>query len=228
MDELLNFLQKYEIWIYVLISAVSFLYIRRMIQSAIEWRRAIFGLEREIARRKFLSALSIFLLLSLLGIIEFSLVTFVVPVYPQLIARITTPTLNPAATPTNTVVVSEASSRESQPTPTSVALIAEGCVPNQIEWTNPKNNSELRGKIELSGSINVTNLGFYKYEYAAVGNENWITIAADNANNRVDAVLGVWDTSQLIPGDYRLRLVVADNQNQFLPACVINIRITAP
>ena len=39
---------------------------------------------------------------------------------------------------------------------------------------------------------------------------------------------GVWDTSQLEPGDYRLRLVVVDNVNNVYPPCVISVRIAAP
>ena len=39
---------------------------------------------------------------------------------------------------------------------------------------------------------------------------------------------GTWDTSQLVPGDYLLRLVVTDNVNNLFPACVISVRVVAP
>ena len=44
----------------------------------------------------------------------------------------------------------------------------------------------------------------------------------------VNALLGNWDTTLLVPGDYLLRLVVADSQNQLLPACVVSVRVVAP
>ena len=106
----------------------------------------------------------------------------------------------------------------------------EGCIPGELDWTFPKNGVQISGLVNLKGTIQVPNLGFYKYEYSSVGSNNWITIAAGNTNI-TDSALGgggAWNTSQLVPGDYRLRLVAADNQNQALPACVINIRIVAP
>jgi hypothetical protein len=112
--------------------------------------------------------------------------------------------------------------------PTKETILPVGCTPGQVEWTFPKAGDEISGKVELKGTVNVPNLGFYKYEFSQAGVENWMTIAAGNENNKVDAVLGTWDTTLLIPGDYQLRLVVADNQNQLMPACVIPIRIVAP
>ena len=55
----------------------------------------------------------------------------------------------------------------------------------------------------------------------------WSTIAAGNTNI-VNNILGNWDTTLLVPGDYLLRLVVADSQNQLLPACVVSVRVIAP
>lgn len=228
MDEFFNFLKTYELWVYVLLSIIAFIYIRRMIIAIMEWRHAIFGMEKEIARRSFFSALAIFFLLSMLAIVEFSLVTFVAPAYPQMVAKLATATLNPAASATITLSLTEISIEIDQITPTALEILTEGCVPGQIEWNYPNNGEEIRGKVELRGTINVANLGFYKYEYASIDNVNWITIAADNANDRIDSILGVWDTSQLIPGDYRLRLVIANNENQFMPACVVSVRILAP
>jgi hypothetical protein len=46
---------------------------------------------------------------------------------------------------------------------------------------------------------------------------------------RIDEELdGSWNTQALVPGDYRLRLVMTDNENQTLPACEITVRVTPP
>jgi hypothetical protein len=78
--------------------------------------------------------------------------------------------------------------------------------------------------------VNVVNLGFYKYEYVQAGSSDWITIAAGNtpvtgSTETEEAQQHSWDTSDLISGDYQLRLVVADNENNTLPACTVSIRI---
>jgi hypothetical protein len=104
---------------------------------------------------------------------------------------------------------------------------SNGCVAGTLEWTYPKNDGQLKGTETLKGTIQVPNLGFYKYEYSSAGSDNWVTIAAGN-QKVTDKELGTWDTSQLVPGDYRLRLVVADNKNQALPACIISVRIISP
>jgi hypothetical protein len=73
--------------------------------------------------------------------------------------------------------------------------------------------------------VNIPDLGFYKYEVAAVGSDIWATVAAARTTV-TDGPLGQWDTRSLSPGDYRIRLVVSDNQGQPLPACIITVRVS--
>jgi hypothetical protein len=110
--------------------------------------------------------------------------------------------------------------------PTATAQ-ATGCIPGQIDITTPKSGDTVNGSIELVGTADVPNFGFYKYEFAPLGSDTWATILA---NNKViqDGNLGNWDTSAITPGDYQLRLVVSDNQGNNLPACVVPVRIIAP
>ena len=96
-----------------------------------------------------------------------------------------------------------------------------------IEWQVPKANEALSATVELKGVVNVPNLGFYKYEFSQPGTNQWTTIAAGNTP-LVSGTIGYWNTSQLPAGDYLLRLVVADNQNQLFPACIVSVRITKP
>jgi hypothetical protein len=155
-------------------------------------------------------------------------VSFIVPSYLAGKIELSTPTMVLITTPTWTLAVDSGKTNPTLATVSPVAIIAEGCVSGEIEWVYPKNGDEIQGKAELRGTVNVPNLGFYKYEYSKSDSSDWLTIAADNVNGKVNTVLGVWDTSQIVPGDYRLRLVVADNQNQLMPACVVAVRVLSP
>jgi hypothetical protein len=86
---------------------------------------------------------------------------------------------------------------------------------------------QISGTIELKGTVNVLNLGFYKYEFTALGQENWQIIAAGNVK-KVNELLGVWNTGERAPGDYLLRLVVTDNENNALAPCIIPVQVMAP
>ena len=227
MEDLLRFLETYEVWIYVLLATASLIPLRRLLVAWHEWRSALFGLERERAQREFSSSMSILMLLILIGLAQFFLISFIAPGMPQTNA-LATPTIDRLATPEKTQAVTlTPQTAPTGPLPT-LAVVAEGCIPGQIEWTFPKNNGQINGTATLKGTVNVPDLGFYKYEYSSAGSDNWITIAAGNSKKTDEALGGQWNTSQLAQGDYRLRLVVADNKNQTLPACTINIRITSP
>ncbi len=223
MDELLRFLQKYEVWIYVVLGIGALVYIQKLVQSWNEWRSTVFGLEREAAQRKLSAALTILVLMALLVLSEFFIVSFVVPSIPQQ-STLATPTLDLLATSTATLPPQAGATPTGQSPQTTAAPLIEGCTPGVIEWTAPRPGESVSQTIELKGTVNVPNLGFFKYEYAPVGSDDWVTIAAGN-QPLIDGFIGTWNTTQLVPGDYRLRLVVVDNQNQFFPACVVQVRV---
>ena len=224
MDEILRFLVVYEAWIYGILAVGGLVYLRRVLQAVREWRGATFGLEKENARYRFSIAMTILLVFILLGAVEFLTVSFYFPTRVRSTV-LATPTLDILATATVTLPAgTRPAVTPTGLTTTLAVVITEGCTPSVIEWTFPKNGGELKGTVDLKGTVNVPNLGFYKYEYSPVGSKDWVTIAAGNTKSFV----GAWNTAQLTPGDYRLRLVVADNQNTILPACVINIRIISP
>jgi hypothetical protein len=229
MEELFPFLQKYEIWIYVFFGAVALIPLQQLISAWRAWQGSVYGLEREIAQRRFSAAMSILVLLVLLIFLEFVIVSFVVPGYPQ-IASFPTATLDllatstvtlPAATgPTQSAILPGAQNATGE-------AMKEGCTPNKIEWISPKAGDEINANIQLTGTVNVPNLGFYKYQYAQKGEDLWTTVAGGNLP-KVKGDIGFWYTDQLRNGDYLLRLVVADNQNNLFPACVIQVRINNP
>ena len=80
---------------------------------------------------------------------------------------------------------------------------------------------------ELKGTVNVPNLGYYKYEFSRPGEELWLPIAVGNQAKN-DGQIGFWNTSLLDQGDYFLRLVVSDNEDNLFPACKIPVRVVNP
>jgi len=230
MNELVPFLQKNEIWIYILLGLVALIPLQRLISAWRAWQGSIFGLEREIAQRRFSSALTVLLLLIFFVLGEFVTVSFVAPNYPQG-SMVSTATLDILATATVTLpVMVESTSDPIQATEAlteTVLVDQQGCVPNQIEWIYPQPGQEVSATVELIGTVNIPNLGFYKYEYAKPGDDIWNTIAAGN-QPKVEGGIGFWNTSQLPQGDYQLRLVVSDNENNLFPACVISVQVVQP
>lgn len=231
MRDFLFVLEAYELWIYALLGVVLLFYLRKLALAAREGRVAQFGFEKIIAQRKISFALTLVVIFGLLMLAEFVLVSFVSPNLPQQ-KMLATPTLDLVSTPTATLPVAAldvTSTPESiQVTPMDVA--AEGCVAGSIEWVYPQNGDVIQGTVNLDFIVNVTNLGFYKYEYVQAGSSEWVTIAAGNApvvstGEDEDAAQRTWNTAALIPGDYQLRLVVADNENNTLPACTVSIRV---
>jgi hypothetical protein len=228
MEEILRFLQNYEIWIYTILGIGVLFPANQVIRALREWRGAAFGLERESARRRFSNGMTVVLVFFVLGAVEFFLVSFLLPNRPRS-TILATPTIDLLAT--STVTLAAGALQTVTPTGFSLSVTPvanEGCTPGKIEWTFPKNGGQLKGTVVLKGTIQSPNLGFYKYEYSPTGSDKWTTIAAGNKNTTNEELGGAWNTAQLTPGDYQLRLVVADNQNQVQPACVITIRIIAP
>ena len=213
--------------IFVLLTVGLIFGLRRISRARTEERGAVFGLEREIALHHMRQAIAALTVVSFLALAEFALVVFLAPNTPGL-TQLATPTLNPLLTPTGTFPL-EFMETLGVVTPggPTVTIQATGCIPGQIDITTPKPGDTLQGSVELMGTANIPNFGFYKYEFAPIGSGIWGTIVAKNIPIQ-DGNLGSWDTSAIAAGDYQLRLVVSDNQGNDLPACVIPVRIKAP
>jgi hypothetical protein len=225
MIETLGFLTKYEVWIYILAGGIGIIYFRKIILALQERRAAVFGLERENANRQLNSAGSLLGIMLLLAIGEFTLVTFVSPFVPQ-VKVLATPTLDLLATSTVTLRVSGGTPLASGTPGTPVPAKSNGCIPGQLEFTNVEPGQEFSKTIKLEGTTNVPGFGFYKYEYGQPGQENWVTIAAGN-EIKIKAEIGAWNITQLPQGDYELRLVVVNQQNESMPPCVVPIRVVS-
>jgi len=228
MEEILLFLRSYEVWIYLLLGGAAIWAFRKLAAARKEVHLALYGLEREKSQAKFNNRLVILIFLGMLGLGEFILVTFVQPqVNTQ--AILPTPTLNLEQTATvETPTLAEAATPQVTFTPTvRVEEVSEGCIPGALEWVNPTDATEISGSVDLRFIVQVQNLGFYKYEYSALGTDQWQTIAAGNTLIDEEKSGGTWVTETLIPGDYRLRLVAINSSNETIAICAINVRVIA-
>lgn len=224
VEALLRFLKEYETVLYLVLGGGAFISLRALISAWNEWRLAVFGLEKELIFQRIRLWGSFFILVVLIGLSQFCLVSFVAPYLPAS-ALLATPTLSltaPSGMPAPTMPPDGKGTASPAPPPGSV-----GCLPNQFLFTFPQPGEQVKGKVAPRVTVNFSDLGFFKYEYAPAGSDDWRTIAADN-QIRIDYELNPWDTTALTPGDYQLRLVATNNLGETLPPCVIPVRVLAP
>lgn len=221
MADFLKFISTYEALIYIVLAIGALFSFRWLYRSWTEWRVAVFSLEREFSSRRLSRSVLISALIVIMFCVEFFVASFVVPGLPADFF-LTTPTLDLISTPTGTLSAELLTQIANQP---QVAQPnAAGCTPGQIELSFPEAGDEIRGVIELTGTVNIPNFGFYKYEVAPNGSDTWATIAAGRTVVNQGS-LGRWDTTALTPGDYQLRLVVVDNQGTVLTPCVVPVQV---
>jgi hypothetical protein len=236
MVEAIRFFREYEVWIYVVAGAIAVWQVGKFVLAWQELSKAAFGLERETAQYKLNTAAALLVLMLLTVVGEFMLVSFVAPAVPGAIP-IPTPTLDLLATPsitlpppTPTLSGTNQLTGTVQPEGTlePAAMPEESvCVAGQVMISDPKDGQEISDIVTLVGTATTPKFGFYKYEVARPGDSSWLTIGGGR-NPVVEGKLGDWDTTTRVPGEYLLRLVVTDNEGNYLPACVIRVRIAPP
>ncbi len=221
VSEVVQFLTAYEIWIYAILSLIAFGFLIKLFKAISYWRDATFGIEKEIAKRRFINAGMTLVVLFVFALSEFFFVSFSASSLPST-QFIPTPTIDVLATATATLPPIENSVAQVSPTPQP-----DTCIPGQVNWISPEVGDQISDVVPLIGEVNIPNFGFYKYEYAAVGSELWTTIAGGNKIDENNEI-GSWNTTQLLAGDYLLRLVVLDNQNVEFGSCVVGVRVINP
>ena len=92
-----------------------------------------------------------------------------------------------------------------------IASVPVGSVFGQADSaiTTPESGSAIQGKVDVSGYIKSTNFARYDldFSHSPGPEEGWFNIKTSD-NNPPDGLLGVWDTSSISDGNYRLRLTV--------------------
>jgi len=228
MNEILRYLKDLEFLIYIILGTFTVWQLRKFYLAWEELRASAFGLEKESAQVRLNRSAALLVVLLFLATAEFGLVSFIIPAIPG-VEPLPTATLDLLATPTITLAVEPVpSSSDSQETPLpGTEIIQTGCIPDEVMITFPENNSTVRDIIEVEGTVNITDFGFYKFEISRADSDTWLTIQAGDSP-KDDEMLGFWDTTQLEPGNYYLRLVVIDNQGIQREPCAVYVYIEPP
>jgi hypothetical protein len=226
MADILHFFSSYAFLIYPLLGIGLIFSIRSLVKARRELGVSFYGLERETATRHMNQAIGAFSILIFFAISELVLTIFLTPNLPAS-SLVITPTMNPLFTPQYSFSLEELATLGEMLPGSSPIAHPSGCIPDQIIITSPKPGEVIKGQVIITGTANIPNFGFYKYEFAPLGTDVWATIQA-NREIKQDSELGRWDTSEITPGDYNLRLVVLDNQNSAFQPCIVTVRITLP
>jgi hypothetical protein len=228
MYEILQYLRDLEYLIYIVLGSLAIWQFRKFYLAWEELRAAAFGLEKESAQLRLNRSAALLVVLLFLGTAEFGLVSYIIPAMPG-VNPIPTPTVDLLATPTSTLALDP--NLDSTPQPVSPPFVTDinttGCIANEVMITYPENNSTVSGIVEVEGTVNIADFGFYKFEISAANTNNWLTVQAGDTPKE-DEMLGFWDTTQLQAGNYYLRLVVIDNQGIQLDPCAVFLYVDLP
>jgi hypothetical protein len=228
MEDILRYLKNYELVIYIILAVVAVWQIRKFYVAWEELRAAAFGLERESAQLRLNRTAGVLVLLIMLAVFEYALVTFVVP-NVQGANPLPSPTLDLLATATSTLppTTSPSSSTQAEEGQALEAEVATGCIPGEVMIISPEDGESIRDVVEVVGTADIPDFGFYKFEISKVDAQSWLTIQAQDEVKREEE-LGFWDTNQIEPGQYNLRLVVFDNLGNQRDPCVVSVYVDEP
>jgi len=223
VDSLFRFLVKYENWVYAALVLGGVFAVRSTWLAWSEWRRSVYGLEKELALQRVRTSGAVVILLLMIGLSLFCMVSFVVPFLPGAMFR-PTPTVDLLTTPLATLNPGSGTAGAVTSAPPAGS---SGCVPGKLIITFPAPDAEISDNITVKGTVDMPNFGYFKYEFAQQGDEQWTTIGAGNTLKH-DENLGSWDPTALPQGDYRLRLVVIDNLGNTLTPCIVPVHVIGP
>lgn len=130
-----------------------------------------------------------------------------------------TPTQPP---PTSTATLTPTSTPVPSPTPTPPLLA--NCPDPGSRLTYPTVNAVLKGPVQILGSAYVEEFDYYKFEFRPQGVSEWSFLQSFKTPV-TKGLLGVWDTSNLPPGNYWFRLVVVKKDGNYLEPCQVPVII---
>ncbi len=226
MAEVLRFFVQYEAVLYFVLGLGGILYFYRFWLAWQELRLAVYGLEREGARSRLNQSAIVLFFLLVLAIIIFIMVTFVAATLPAQ-ALLATPTLDLSLTSPFDQTPAAGGTLEfatATPLPT-VSVNPAACVPNRLIISQPAAGETISGSVEVRGTVDIPNFGFYKFEVARAEEELWLTIQAGRAVVRDGVLVENWDTSRLPVGNYVLQLVATDSDGKELEPCRVPVHI---
>ncbi|MFQ5945025.1 MAG: hypothetical protein ACE5NC_02090 [Anaerolineae bacterium] len=242
MTTLLQFVSTYATWIY-LVSAIGAVWATLGIRTSLREREAsLFTLEREAASahsRRWVALLLVFVALA--G--GTAMAEFSEAASPEIVAApnpdpLLVPPPLPTPTPTATPPPEPSPTRPSRPptpnpeelTPTAPPFVLPPCPNPRARITSPGVGATVRGLVTILGTADINGFAFYKIEWAAgpaPSQFEWAYLGGSDSPV-VAGVLHQWDTSQVSPGTYSIRLVAADQTANYPPPCEYTIEIAPP
>jgi hypothetical protein len=224
MEETLVFIQQHQAWIYILLGAAALVYLRLAWRWYQERRRALFGLEREQALDHLRRVAAMLSLIAAGYGVTFVVSTFVTPAMPGSGIATPIPTVSLLATVPGPTAATGPGFETATALPPA-EMDSSGCLNPSATLTQPQAGDSLSGTVEIRGTANIPNFGFYKIEYRSLADGSaWRAILAGDTSV-TDDVLGSWDTTLVLPGEYAFRLVVADTAGNAPMPCVIPVRV---
>ena len=239
MIPLLEFISRISVVLYALGGVGVLFALRGWLQGRRRRRVAVFGLEREEATRQVQSSSSALIALLLLIGSVYVIDNIVMPNLGET-AEILQPTptsvvfVTPQATatealllyPTVTATVGIPPAEVTDTAPDAEGTSVNGCEILGARVTEPAPGDVVGGQVEVRGEANILNFGQYKFEINGPStNGSWVVVGT--YNEAIPAgLLGVWDSTSLIPGDYTFRLVVLRDDGSYLTPCEVPISIS--
>lgn len=223
MAEALLFLEEYQGWIYLVLGLAALAYLRWTWRWYRSRRDTIFSLEREQATERLTRSATLLGLALALIAATFIATTVLGPSMPA--------SERPTALPTVSLLATVAFGQPGEEalvtsTPLPVTEVdSAGCANPLATILTPVTGESLTGAVEITGTADIPNFAFYKYEYISLTpGAVWRAIGAETGPTQ-DDLLGTWDTTLVLPGEYALRLVVTDTAGNAPQPCVILVRV---
>ncbi len=239
MRTLLQFTSRITPVLYILLAFGIFFSIRRLFQSYSARRKAVFGLEREAARqqrRNSLGAIITFLVMAgAIYIIDDIVVPNLgeppeepTPTPVVFVTQMPTATpsflLFPTITPTVGLPPAEEAELPSEPVEE-----VDACAIIGSTITVPEPGQAVSGQVRVEGEANILDFSQYKFEINGPSTDGaWVVVATYVTPVATNALLGVWDATSLLPGNYTLRLVVLAEDGSYPTPCEVPIVILKP
>jgi hypothetical protein len=249
MDQALQILADYQVWIYAVLGILLLFYIWRAFLARREGARSIFKLEQEQAHTRYRRNVIIAVVIILLIAVVFALLYLTQPssqptvvVEPEptettgpLAVSTLTATPPPATitpTPTATQV---RPTRPVRPTDTVEAEVTEtpvvrpaSCPNPGIQISSPGTNQAVQGNLAVRGTANTESFDYYKVEVgpgSKPGDSQWTVVGQLHREPVAGGVLETFNSGAYAPGTYTLRLVVVDATGNFPPPCTVTINV---
>lgn len=249
MLEFLRPIIDFATWLYIGLGLLGLFFLRVMWLARKDRTRSIFTLERENASVRLTRAFAGFMIVlaGMLGVYYLSLVTptivppppatatptpiLALPPTPTPPPLLPTPTQTPTVLPTPTPVGLAINNNSTplppqQPTPNPVSSGGQppNCANSMARITQPGNNAQVAGVVQIMGSAAIDNFQYYKFEFRDPVSGEWVFISRFD-NTVPSGVLGPWNSDTLPPGEYDFRLVVVDNTGNFPEPCIVRLRV---